>query len=343
VQTLVDTVRGGTGPLQRYHLLRKKLLKLDSYHLYDGSIPLFQTDRKYSYEQSKEMVLNSVAPLGADYVEKYKKFLGSGKFVDVYENEGKRSGAYVAGVYGVGPYLMLNHNDTLDALYTLAHEGGHAMHTVLSYENQAFVNASYTIFVAEVASTTNERFLLNQMLANTSDPKERFLLLQKAADAITGTFYTQVLFADYELQAHRLVEQGKPVTADVLNNIYLKLLKDYYGDAITVDDSYKYTWTRIPHFYNTPYYVFQYATCFASSAKLVKDMTTGDEGSRKAATERYLTLLKSGGNDYPMALLQKAGVDLTKRETVQAVVEQMNDLVTQMEAEAAKIKGGAGD
>jgi oligoendopeptidase F len=241
-------------------------------------------------------------------------------------------------VYGVGPYLMLNHNDTLDALYTLAHEGGHAMHTVLSYETQPFVNANYTIFVAEVASTTNERFLLNQMLARSTDPKERFLLLQKAAEAITGTFYTQVLFADYELQAHRLVEQGKPVTAEVLNNIYLKLLKDYYGDAITVDDAYKYTWTRIPHFYNSPYYVFQYATCFASSAKLVKDMTTGDDASRQAATARYLTLLKSGGNDYPMEQLRKAGVDLTKRETVQAVVDQMNELVAQMEVEAAKIK-----
>lgn len=339
VQTLVDTVRAGTAPLQRYHKLRQKLLKLDTYHLYDGSIPLFETNKTYSYDESKKMVLESVAPLGADYVAKYQKFLGSGKFVDVYENDGKRSGAYVAGVYGVGPYLMLNHNDTVDALYTLAHEGGHAMHTVLSYETQPFVNSGYTIFVAEVASTTNERFLLNQMLANTADPKERFLLLQKAAEAITGTFYTQVLFADYELQAHKLVEQGKPITAEVLNNIYLRLLKDYYGDAITVDDAYKYTWTRIPHFYNSPYYVFQYATCFASSAKLFKDMTTGDEASKKAATERYLTLLKSGGNDYPMEQLKKAGVDLTKRETVQAVVDQMNEIVAQMEVEAGKIKG----
>ena len=153
-----------------------------------------------------------------------------------------------------------------------------------------------------------------------------------------GTFYTQVLFADYELQAHRLVEKGDPITADVLSGIYRKLLSDYYGDAVTVDELYKYTWTRIPHFFNTPYYVFQYATCFASSAKLFKDMTSGAAGSKKAATDRYLTLLRSGGNDYPMAQLQKAGVDLTKRETVQAVVDQMNELVTQMEAEAAKIQ-----
>ena len=278
-----------------------------------------------------------MAPLGADYVAKYKKFM-SGKQVDVYENDGKRSGAYVSGIYGVGPYMLLNHNDTQDALFTLAHEGGHAMHTVLSHETQPFVTADYTIFVAEVASTTNERFLLNRLLQTTTDPKERFLLLQHAVDSIVGTFYTQVLFADYELQAHQLVEQGQPITSEVLNGIYLKLLKDYYGDAVVADDLYKYTWSRIPHFFNSPYYVYQYATCFASSAKLFKDMTSGSSASRAAATDRYLTLLKSGGNDHPMKQLQKAGVDLSKRETVQAVIDQMNELVAQMEVEAAKIK-----
>ncbi|HVS51860.1 MAG TPA: oligoendopeptidase F [Opitutaceae bacterium] len=337
VETLVETVRAGTAPLQRYMKLRQKLLGLESYHLYDGQIPIYKSEKVYPYDESKDLVISSVAPLGEDYVAKYKKFVSGGR-IDVYENDGKRSGAYNAGVYGVGPYLLLNYNDTLDAVFTFAHEAGHAMHTVLSYENQPFVTADYTIFVAEVASTTNERFLLEKLLETTTDPKERFLLLQHAVDAIVGTFYTQVLFADYELQAHRLVEDGQPVTADVLSGIYLKLLKDYYGDAVTVDDLYKYTWTRIPHFFNTPYYVFQYATCFASSAKLFKDMTTGDAASRKEATARYLTLLKSGGNDYPMTQLQKAGVDLAKRETVQAVVDQMSELVAQMETEAAKIQ-----
>ena len=337
LETLVGTVRGGTAPLQRYMKLRKKLLGLESYHLYDGSIPLFKTDATYTYDDSKELVLSSVAPLGADYGAKYKNFLNSGR-LDVYENEGKRSGAYNAGVYGVGPYVLLNHNDTLGALFTLAHEGGHAMHSVLSFEKQPFVTSSPTIFVAEVASTTNERFLLNRLLETRTDPRERFLLLQHAVDSIVGTFYTQVLFADYELQTHKLVEQGQPVTAAVLNGIYLKLLKDYYGDAVTVDDAYKFTWTRIPHFFNSPYYVYQYATCFASSAKLFKDMNTGTPAARASATERYLTLLGSGANDEPMKQLQKAGVDLTQRETVQAVVDQMEELVTQMEAEAAKIR-----
>ena len=337
VTTLVDVVRKGTEPLQRYMKLRKKLLGLETYHLYDGSQPIYKTDKTYPYEEAREQVLASVAPLGADYVAKYKKFM-SGKQVDVYENDGKRSGAYVSGIYGVGPYMLLNHNDTQDALFTLAHEGGHAMHTVLSHETQPFVTADYTIFVAEVASTTNERFLLNRLLQTTTDPKERFLLLQHAVDSIVGTFYTQVLFADYELQAHQLVEQGQPITSEVLNGIYLKLLKDYYGDAVVADDLYKYTWSRIPHFFNSPYYVYQYATCFASSAKLFKDMTSGSSASRAAATDRYLTLLKSGGNDHPMKQLQKAGVDLSKRETVQAVIDQMNELVAQMEVEAAKIK-----
>lgn len=337
VGTLVDTVRAGTAPLQRYARLRQKLLGLTSYHLYDGSIPIYKTTATYPYEDAKQTVLQSVAPLGADYVAKYQKFL-AGQQIDVYENEGKRSGAYVAGVYGVGPYMLLNHNDTQSALFTLAHEGGHAMHTVLSHETQPYVTSSYTIFVAEVASTTNERFLLNYLLQTTSDPKERFLLLQHAVDAIVGTFYTQVLFADFEMQAHKLVEEGKPITAAVLNGIYLNLLKTYYGDAVTLDQAYQYTWSRIPHFYNSPYYVYQYATCFASSAKLFKDMTTGDVASRAAATARYLELLRSGGNDHPMTQLQKAGVDLTKRETVQAVVDQMDALVSQMEAEAAKIR-----
>ncbi len=291
VATLLDTVRAGTGPLQRYMKLRKKLLGLETYHIYDGSIPIFKSEKVYPYDSSKDLVISSVAPLGDDYVAKYKKFVSGGR-VDVYENDGKRSGAYCAGVYGVGPYLLLNYNDTLDAVFTFAHEAGHGMHTVLSYETQPFVTADYTIFVAEVASTTNERFLLNKLLETTTDPKERFLLLQHAVDSIVGTFYTQVLFADYERQAHLLVEQGQPVNSSALSGIYLKLLKQYYGDAVTVDDAYKYTWTRIPHFYNTPYYVFQYATCFASSAKLVKDMTTGEPAARKAATERYLTLLR---------------------------------------------------
>ena len=337
VETLIDATRAGTAPLQRYARLRQKLLALQSYHLYDGFVSIFRSDKTYPYEQARELVLKSVAPLGEDYVAKYESFVSGGR-IDVYENDGKKSGAYVAGVYGVGPYMLMNYNDTLGAAFTLAHEGGHAMHTVLSYQNQPYVTADYTIFVAEVASTTNERFLLDELLRQTSDPKERFLLLQHAVDSIVGTFYTQVLFADFELRAHRLVEKGEPVTTEVLDNLYAGLLKEYWGDSLAVDDFYKWTWARIPHFFDTPYYVYQYATCFASSAQLYDAMTTGTPASRQAATARYLTLLKSGGNDHPMAQLKKAGVDLTQRATIQAVVDQMDRLVSQMEVEAAKIR-----
>ncbi|WP_242477776.1 oligoendopeptidase F [Rubrivivax gelatinosus] len=340
VETLIDVARQGTGPLQRYAKLRQRLLGLPSYHLYDQFVPVFRSDKTWPYEEARKQAIASVAPLGKDYVERYQKFVSGGR-VDVYENEGKRSGAYNAGVYGVGPYLLMNYNDTRDAMFTFAHEAGHAMHTVLSYEHQPYVTSDYTIFVAEVASTTNERFLLEHLLKQTTDPKERFLLLQEAVDAIVGTFYTQVLFADFELRAHQLVERDEPVTTEVLNQLYAGVLKDYWGDAIAHDEFYQYTWARIPHFFNTPYYVFQYATCFASSAQLFKAMNEGPKAQREAAVKRYTELLSSGGNDQPMKQLQKAGVDLTQRQTVQAVVDQLDALVTRMEAEAAKLAPAA--
>ncbi|MEO5845809.1 MAG: oligoendopeptidase F [Caldimonas sp.] len=337
VETLIEATRAGAAPFQRYARLRQKLLGLPSYHLYDSFQPIYRSDKAYPFEQARDLALASVAPLGDDYVTKYKRFVSGGR-IDVYENDGKRSCAYQAGVYGVGPYLLMNYNDTLDAAFTLAHEAGHAMHTVLSHEAQPFATANYTIFVAELASTTNERLLLDHLLKQTSDPKERFLLLQHAVDSIVGTFYTQVLFADFELRAHRLVEKDQPLTTDVLNHLYAGVLKDYWGDAVTVDDFYKWTWARIPHFFNSPYYVYQYATCFASSAQLYAAMTSGSAESRKAATDRYLTLLKSGGSDHPMKQLKSAGVDLTQRATIQAVIDQMDRLVAQMESEAAKLR-----
>jgi len=272
----------------------------------------------------------SVKALGADYQRDMRHVL-NGQVIDVYENPGKRSGAYSAPVYGCQPYMLLNYNDTLDAAFTLAHEMGHSMHTVLSHASQPFVYAGYTIFVAEVPSTLSEALFLDYMLERTEDEHERIVLLQHAIDGIVTTFYTQVMFADYELQAHRLVEEGKPVTADVLGEIYFGLLQAYHGDAIDYDEQSHVTWARIPHFYSTPYYVYQYATCFASSAQLMKQLTTGSDAHRHDAIARYLTLLKAGGSDHPMTLLKHAGVDLRQPETVQAVVQQLDVLVTQLE------------
>jgi oligoendopeptidase F len=328
VENLIQTTRAGVDPLRRYHRLRRRVLGLDKYSTYDQAIPLIDFDRKYPYKDVLDDIVTSVAPLGSDYQRRMRQGFAGG-WLDVYENEGKRSGAYSAPVYGVHPYMLLNYNDTLDDVFTLAHEMGHSMHTMLSHEAQPFVYSSYTIFVAEVPSTLSEALLLDHMLRNTTDARERIVLLQHAIDNITSTFYTQVLFADFELRAHRLVEQDQPITADILNEMYLGLLKDYYGDALDVDPLGSVTWARIPHFFNSPYYVYQYSTCFASAAQLAKELPD--------ARERYLSLLSSGGNDYPMEQLKRAGVDLSKPDTVRAVIEQLDSLVTKLEQELAKI------
>ena len=330
VENLIAATKAGTEPLRRYHRLRKRVLGLDRYHTYDSTVPLVDVDRKYPYEQVLDWLPSSVAPLGDAYRAQLRDVL-FGDWIDVYENRGKRSGAYSAPVYGVHPYMLLNYNDTLDAVFTLAHEMGHSMHTLLSNAHQPFVYSAYTIFVAEVPSTLNEALFLDYMLARAEDDRERIVLLQHAIDNIAGTFYTQVMFADFELQAHRLVEDGKPVTAESLAAIYVDLLKAYHGDAVEFDELARWTWARIPHFYSTPYYVYQYATCFASSAQLMQQLTSGPDRDRAAAIDRYLTLLKSGGSDHPMALLRSAGVDLSRPETVRAVVDQLDRLVDRLE------------
>jgi oligoendopeptidase F len=336
VENLIETTKAGTEPLRRYHRLRKRVLGLDTYHLYDTTIPLVDLDRRYPYDDVLEWLPASVAPLGPDYQRQLRETL-EGQCIDVYENPGKRSGAYSAPVYGVHPYMLLNYNDTLDAVFTLAHEVGHSMHTLLSSAHQPFVYSAYTIFVAEVPSTLSEALFLEYMLARAADDRERIVLLQHAIDGIVSTFYTQVMFADYEQQAHRLIEEGQPVTAERLGQIYFNLLQTYHGDSLDYDEGSRVTWARIPHFYSTPYYVYQYATCFASSAQLMQQLTTGPEAERRAAIDRYLTLLKSGGSDHPMALLQRAGVDLSRSETVLAVVAQLDTLVTKLECAIEKL------
>jgi oligoendopeptidase F len=229
--------------------------------------------------------------------------------------------------------MLMNYNDTLDAVFTLAHELGHSMHTLLSHETQPFVYAGYTIFVAEVPSTLAEALLLEHLLERARTREERVTLLQHAIDGIVGTFYNQVLFADFELQAHRLVEQDQPVTAEALSAIYARLLDDYWGEVLAPEPRARTTWARIPHLFQSPYYVYQYATCFASTARLMTEVRHPDSAIARAAVGRYLELLKAGGSDHPMRLLQRAGVDLSEPSTVRAVVEQLDGLVTRLEAE----------
>jgi oligoendopeptidase F len=331
VENLIETTRANVGPLRRYHQLRRRMLKVPSYHVYDFAIPLVTVDKKYNYDEVLDWIVDAVAPLGPGYQALMRQGFAS-RWIDVYENEGKRSGAYSAPVYGIHPYMLLNYTDTLDDVFTTAHEMGHSMHTILSHEAQPFIYSDYTIFVAEVPSTLSEALLLEFMLARSTDPVERIVLLQHAIDNITGTFYTQVMFADYELRAHRLIEQDQPVTAEILTETYTQLLKEYYGDAVDLNPFTGITWSRIPHFFNSPFYVYQYATCFASAAKISRQIMAGDSGS-KEARDRFLGLLRAGGSDYPMELLRKAGVDLSQPDTVRAVVDQLDDLVTRLERE----------
>ncbi len=334
LENLITTTKAGAAPLQRYHRVRRKALKLDTYFPYDFSIPLVEWDRKYDYSAMLAPIVDATRPLGAEYQARMRRGF-SERWIDVYENLGKRSGAYSAPVYGVHPYMLMNWSETLDDVFTLAHEMGHSMHTMLSHEHQPFVYSDYTIFIAEVPSTLNEHLLLEHLLANTTDRNERIVLLQHAIDNITSTFYTQVMFADFELQAHRMVQNDAPVTAESLSALYASIFTAYYADSVDQEALTPITWARIPHFYNTPFYVYQYATCFASAARLAAELTEGSAASREEARLRYLKLLSSGGNDHPMTLLKNAGVDLSQPETVQATVDQLDKLVSRLESEVA--------
>jgi len=330
VETLIAATRAGVEPLRKYHRLRRRALKLDRYCPYDFSIPIIDWDRRYSYDDVLAPIVDAVLPLGSEYqAQMWRGFRE--RWIDVYENDGKRSGAYSAPVYGVHPYMLMNWNDTLDDVFTLAHEMGHSMHTMLSHKRQPFVYSDYTIFVAEVPSTLSEELLLEQMLSRATDRDERIVLLQHAIDNITSTFYTQVMFADFELETHKRVEADEPVTADVLSALYRERFDAYYGDSVDAEDLTPITWARIPHFFNTPYYVYQYATCFASAAKIVREITSGPKEGQVAARNRYLELLAAGGNDHPMTLLKRAGVDLSEPSTVQAVVGRLDTLVSRLE------------
>lgn len=337
--TLLKSAIDNNAPLQRYVNLRKKALGLKEYHYYDNSINIVEYDKTFDYDVAKEMVYNSVAPLGEDYSAKMNRAISEG-WIDVFETENKRSGAYSIGIYDVHPYMLLNYQSTLGDVFTLAHELGHTLHTMLSNENQPYATHDYTIFVAEVASTFNERLLLDYMIKNSNDPIEKIALIEQALGNIVGTFYIQTLFANYEYQAHKLIEEGKAVTPDVLSGIMDNLFKEYFGDSITMDELQKIIWARIPHFFNSPYYVYQYATSFASSANLYDRITNTkySEEERTKAKEDYLTLLKSGGNDHPMNQLKKAGVDLEKVESFHAVAVEFDRLLDILEEELNKLE-----
>ncbi len=313
--------------LKKYIQLRKEYLGLKEHYTYDRFLELAHSDKTYSYEEAKELFFKSIKHLPKDFQDKAHEVLKDG-FVDVYESDGKRTGAYSSSMANLHPFILLNFNNTLDDVFTVAHEAGHSIHSMYAMESQPTMLQDYTIFVAEIASTFNEHMLLDYLIKEGNTTKEeKIMLLQKAIDEIYSTFYRQTLFAEYEYEANKLVENNQPINYEVLSNIMIKLYKKYYGQNIKKEKVKQYVWAYIPHLFYTPFYVYQYATSFAASFKLYKDVKEKKEG----AFERYTGLLKSGGSKYPVEQAKDAGVDFTKEETFMAVVERMDDLVSQLE------------
>lgn len=324
---LVDVAGTYNESLKKYLRIRQEYLKLPVIHTYDRFIELASSNKKYTYEEAKELFFASLKEFPADFQEKAHEVLKEG-FVDVYEGEGKRTGAYSSSMPNMHPFILLNYDGTLDSVFTVAHESGHSMHSMYAAESQPAMLQDYTIFVAEIASTFNEHALLDYFLKLPGVTKdEKIMVIQKAIDNIVGTFYRQTLFAEYELKAHELIENDQPITHEVLSNIMIELYKKYYDIDITSEKVKQYVWAYIPHLFYTPFYVYQYATSFAASFKLYKDVNEHKPG----AMERYTNLLRSGGSKYPVEQAKEAGVDFMKKETFMAVVERMNELVDKLE------------
>lgn len=321
-ENLISTTKENIAPLHRYSKIRKEKLGLKELHQYDLSVPIVQgVEQKIGYEMAYSTMLNALKPLGEEYIKILDSFKNA-RYIDVRETPGKRSGAYNLGVYGVHPYVLLNHHDDLSSLFTLAHEMGHAMHSHFSHKTQPQNTAKYSIFVAEVASTVNEVLLIHYLLNQETDETMRWYLLNHFIDKFKGTLFTQVMFADFELKTHEKAEQGQPLNAQVFSEIYEELFREYNGDAIIFDEEVKYGWARIPHFYR-PFYVYKYATGFASAIHLADRILKGDEKTLAS----YIEFLKSGSSDYPLELLKKTGVDLTSPEPIQNALKQFSDLV----------------
>ncbi|MBQ5761329.1 MAG: oligoendopeptidase F [Clostridia bacterium] len=331
---LISTIHANLDDLGRYLKLRKKVLDVKRLHMYDLYVPIVEMPKvKYTFEEAKDIVIKAMAPMGKQYVEDMKKAFTEG-WIDVYENRGKTSGAYSWGCYDSHPYVLLNWQGEINDIFTLAHELGHAMHTFYSNANQPYHYASYKIFVAEVASTVNENLLMSYMLDEAKkegDTVKQAYLLNHYLEEFRTTVHRQTMFAEFEKKAHAKDQAGQPLTCDVMCDIYYKLNKKYYGKGCSVDKDIELEWARIPHFYNS-FYVYQYATGFSAATALAAGILKDVNKEEAGATEKYLDFLKSGGSDYPLNILKKAGVDLTDSAVIQSALDVFAEKVTQMEA-----------
>src|SRR5690554_4438728 len=323
---LKDTAYENTHTLKRYIKLRKKALGLDEYFTYDRFLPLAKSGKKYPYDEAKTLFLEAIKDFPKEFLDNQKEAIKDG-FVDAAPADGKRSGAYSSSMYGHHPFILLNHNDTLDAVFTLAHEAGHSAHSIFSDNAQPMPISNYTIFVAEIASTFNEHALLDYLLEKSNSKKEKIELLSLAIDNIHSTFYRQTLFATYEYEANKLVSEGKPINDKALSQIMIDLYKHYYDLDITKEPGKQYVWAYIPHLFYTPFYVYQYATAFSASLKIYENVKT----KQPKAFDNYIAMLKTGGSMYPVDEAKVAGADLTKKESFQAVVTRMESLLDQLE------------
>lgn len=325
---LIDTVRANLDTVYRYLELRRKALKLKALHHYDSYNPIVDFPKtRIPYDQAVEQICEAVAPLGSGYVQTLRKGL-EGRWVDRYENKGKRSGAFSGGGYTGPPYILMNYKDTvLDSVFTLAHEAGHSMHTHYSARHQPFQNHQYTIFVAEVASTFNEQLLGRHLMERARNSKRRAQLICKEIDEIRGTIIRQTMFAEYEKIIHAIAEAGEPLTIERLRGEYRKLIEAYFGPDFVIDEVLELEGLRIPHFYNA-FYVYKYATGLSAAIALSRMVLNGGSKERN----RYLNFLKSGSSKYPLDLLRDAGVDLEKPEPVNAAMDRFRELVDDLEA-----------
>lgn len=323
---LVEAVNDKLPLLHRYAALRKKVLGLDNLHMYDMYTPLVKNaDMKIKYEEAQQYIIDSLAPLGEEYVNTIKKGFQS-RWIDVEENKGKRSGAYSSGAYGTNPYILLNWQDKVNDLFTLAHELGHSMHSFYTRKSQPFRYGNYSIFVAEVASTCNEALLNDYMLEHVDDEKQKLYLLNHFLEGFRGTVFRQTMFAEFEHDIHVRMQNGEALTAEKLTEIYYDLNKKYFGDDVVSDDEIGLEWARIPHFYMN-YYVFQYATGYSAATALASQILSGQEG----AVERYHEFLNAGSSDYPIEVLKKAGVDMTSKEPIIAALDVFEEKLDEME------------
>ncbi|NBI05818.1 oligoendopeptidase F [Senegalia massiliensis] len=323
---LLESVNDNLDKMHKYIEIRKRALDLGDIHFYDLYTPIVkEIDMDIEYEEAKEIVLKGLSPLKREYLEIAKKGFDSG-WIDVYENKGKRSVAYSWGTYDSKPFILLNYQNTLDNMFTIAHEMGHSMHSYFSKNNQPYIYSGYSIFVAEVASTVNEALLINYMLENEVDPRKKLYFLNHFLEQFRGTIYRQTMFAEFEKIIHEKTEKGESLTAEAFSNIYKNLNRKYYGEEIVIDEEIAMEWARIPHFYYN-FYVYQYATGFSAAVYLSQKILNNEEG----AVEKYLEFLKSGSSDYPIEVLKKAGVDMTTKKPVDDALKLFGELVDKME------------